>query len=107
MRNDAQTRDLALIKKAFEKIARSQADILVRSIAKIVKEDEGIDVSEYETIKGFVENTETANITKIANELDKLNMPAVNNQFKVKCQHCSHEWEENYDFNLTDFFTIS
>lgn len=95
------------LSKAFEKIARSQADILVRSIAKIVKEDEGIDVSEYETIRGFVENTETANITKIANELDKLNKPAVNNLFKVKCQHCSHEWEENYDFNLTDFFTIS
>lgn len=95
------------LSSAFDKIAKSQIEILVKSITKIVKEDEGLLVTDFDTILGFINNTETENISLISAKLEEINAPAVNKKFTIKCEKCEHIWDEEYDFNMTDFFTNS
>jgi hypothetical protein len=93
--------------QSFSKIAELQVDMLIKSIIKIVKEDEGLIVTEQAHIRDFIKNVDTKTIGLISEKLEEINKIGVNNKFMASCEKCGHQWEEIYDFNMTSFFTNS
>jgi hypothetical protein len=98
---------LNIFSNSFNIIAQNNIRMLVQSVSKIIKEDEEIEVTDKQEIADFLENSEISIISKIDKKLEDISNYGINNKFKVKCSKCETEWEEEYDFNLSSFFTNS
>lgn len=96
-----------IFSNSFNIIAENNIKMLVQSVSKIIKDDEDIEVTNKSEIADFLENSELSIISKIDKKLEEISNYGINNKFKVKCTKCEHEWEEEYDFNLSSFFTNS
>lgn len=75
---------------------------VINSIIKVVVP--GAEVTQFEYIKEFIDNTDKATLNKIRSGLEKINSMGVDKSIPVQCTHCAHEWTTSIEFNPATFF---
>lgn len=98
---------LKMFSDSYRKITELNYDLIISSIRKVVKEDEGICVEDKEQIKEFLFNIDKGSVEKIDKLIKEINQIGIVKVFKAVCQSCAHEWDAPIDFNPVNFFSGS
>jgi DNA-directed RNA polymerase subunit M/transcription elongation factor TFIIS len=93
----------AIVKKAFKELAVAKFDMLSAAVARVVDEANGIDVSNREHIKDFLQNIDTKSADAISSLVTKINAVGIKRTFDATCEKCEHTWESEIDFNPVNF----
>lgn len=94
---------VAILGKAFKTVAVAKFEVLSASIAKIVDESNNVNVTDRAYIQDFLQNIDKKSLDKISDLIDEINKIGIKKSFTAKCDKCSHEWENEIDFNPVNF----
>ena len=89
-------------KKALETVTLLTMDIVAKSIEYI--ETPAMRVEEPEFVLDFLKNCDKNVFAQIRDYNGKLKEPSNIKPLKIKCDSCSHEYEQTFTLNPTDFF---
>lgn len=103
--NDSLTDDerLRILGTAFKKMSTATFDMLAASVVSIQDQTNDLVVTDKNYIKEFLLDTETKEITLIKDLVEEINQVGVKKNFQAVCEKCSHEWENEIDFNPVNF----
>jgi hypothetical protein len=90
-------------KKALQTIT----ELSMRTIAKTIHSvtvPNGTEVTELEYILDFLRNCDKTSYEQIKDYNTSLRESGEMKPFKIKCIHCSHEYDQPFTLNVTDFF---
>lgn len=94
---------LKVLSEVFQKMSVITYELLSNSVIKVVDERNGVDVSDREFIKDFLQNIDKKSVDKIADLIKEINLIGIKRTFMAKCQSCEHTWENEIDFNPVNF----
>jgi len=107
LENDAidDTQKLKLFAHAFKELSTVTYKLMCNSVIKVVDESHGVDVSDKEDIKEFLQNIDKKSVDKISDLIKEINLIGIKRTFLAKCVNpkCGHEWENEIDFNPVNF----
>lgn len=89
--------------EGLKKISRVSMEIVASTIEFITMPD-GIKVADKKFILDYLTNCEKKVYTKIREFSVKLRETTEIKPLKFKCMNCSHEYEQPFTLNITDFF---
>ena len=96
------TQKAKMIGDAFKKITEMTLSALSNSIKLIVTPT--AQVTENEHILDFLHNCDRALFETIKNKIIALKSASEIQPLKLKCEECSHEYEQNFTLDMTNFF---
>jgi hypothetical protein len=82
-------------------------DLSMKTIAKTIQSvtaPNGVEVTEIEYILDFLRNCDKLSYEKIKDYNADLRSSGELKPFKIKCIHCSNEYDQPFTLNVTDFF---
>lgn len=83
-------------------ITKTTMEVLANTIGSIVTPD--IEVSEKAYILDFLQNTDNKTFEAIKERSIKLKETTQTKPLQMKCGNCSHEYEQPFTLNVSDFF---
>lgn len=92
-----------ILNEVFVSISKTNYELLVDSITRIVDESKGIDVTKREFIADFLKNTDRNVTDKIKKLVDHINNVGIEKKFTAVCEKCEHTWVSEIDFNPVNF----
>lgn len=88
---------------AFTQLSIVTYDLMLNSVVKVVNEQAGVNVTEKEFIKEFLQNIDKKQVDQISDMIKMINQIGIKKLFTAKCDKCEHEWESEIDFNPVNF----
>jgi hypothetical protein len=92
-----------LFSSAYKELSTVTYELMVNSIVKIVDDSKNINVNDKGFIKEFLQNIDKKSVDKISDLIKTINQIGIKRSFLAKCEKCSHEWENEIDFNPVNF----
>jgi len=93
----------AIFGKAFKEMSSTTYELMLNSIIKVVDDANNVNVSNKAHIKEFLFNIDNKSIDKISKLIQDINQIGIKRSFNAVCQKCSHQWENEIDFNPVNF----
>jgi hypothetical protein len=94
---------LKIFSASFKQLTVINYNLTMNSVIKVVDESKGIDVTDREFIKEFLQNIDKVSADKITDLIKEINLIGIKKTFTAKCDACGHEWENDIDFNPVNF----
>ena len=94
---------MKLFANAFKEMSIVTYELLLNSVVKVVNEAEGVDVSQREFIKDYLQNIDKVSLDQIGDLIKKINQIGIMKTFTATCEKCEHEWQSEIDFNPVNF----
>jgi hypothetical protein len=94
---------MKLFATAFKELSTVTYTLILNSVVKVVDESCGINVSNKEDIKEFLQNIDKKSSDKISDLIKEINQIGIKKSFTAVCEKCKHGWESEVDFNPVNF----
>lgn len=94
---------LKIFADAFKELSLVTYSLMCNSVVKVVDESKSINVDDREFIKDFLQNIDKKSSDAISDLIKEINKIGIKRTFIAKCDKCSHEWENEIDFNPVNF----
>ena len=94
---------LRMLSVAFKELSLITYSLLSNSIVKVVDESNNVNVDNKKHIEEFLANIDKKSVDKISDKVKEINQIGIKRSFMAKCEKCSHEWENEIDFNPVNF----
>lgn len=100
--NLSEEEKLRIFGQAFKKLSNATFELLAATIVAITN-DNNLNVQDPKFIKDFLSNIEKKNLDKIKDLVEEINLVGIKKNFQAVCEKCTHEWENEIDFNPVNF----
>jgi hypothetical protein len=94
---------LKLFSTAFKELSNVTYNLMCNSVVKVIDESQGINVTDKEFIKDFLQNIDKKSSDQITDLIKEINLIGIKRSFTAHCEKCEHEWESEIDFNPVNF----
>jgi hypothetical protein len=94
---------LKIFATAFKDLSTITYTLMVNSVIKVIDESQGVDVSDKEFIKDFLQNIDKKSVDLISDLIKEINLIGIRRSFTANCEKCNHKWESEIDFNPVNF----
>lgn len=94
---------MKLFAAAFKELSVLTYELMLNSVVKVVNEKQGINVTEKEFIKEFLQNIDKHQVDQIGDLIKEINQIGIMKTFTAKCEKCEHVWQSEIDFNPVNF----
>jgi hypothetical protein len=102
-RTISEDEQLKIFGKAYLNLSTITYDLMVNSVIKVVDESKGVNVTDKQFIKDFLQNIDKKTSDRISDLIKEINLIGIKRQFTAHCEKCQHEWESEVDFNPVNF----
>ena len=99
-----ETEKMASLSRHVNNMAMRTFDIVANSISKIVIKNSNTSVTDQNHISEFIKGISKEQAEAIMTAIKELNSSGVKKTAGLVCEKCSHEWEQEIDFDPTSFF---
>jgi hypothetical protein len=90
---------LKIFGTAFLNLSTITYELMLNSVVKVVDESKGVNVTDKQFIKDFLQNIDK----KTSDRIKEINLIGIKRSFTAHCEKCQHEWESEVDFNPVNF----
>lgn len=89
--------------KAFKDMAVIKFELMTAGVVKVIDETNNVDVTDKKYIKEFLQNIDKKSADRIGDLIDEINKIGIRRTFTATCEKCTHQWENEIDFNPVNF----
>lgn len=94
---------LKIFGAAFLSLSTITYELMLNSVVKVVDEGKGVNVTDKQFIKDFLQNIDKKTSDRISDLIKEINLIGIKRSFTAHCEKCHHEWESEVDFNPVNF----
>jgi len=94
---------LKLFASSFKELSTVTYTLMCNSVVRVVDESNGVNVTDKEFIKDFLQNIDKKSVDLISDLIKEINLIGIKRTFTAKCEKCEHQWESEIDFNPVNF----